>query len=134
AKLNMAELFKLDVEAIGEDEDPAIEAEPLGAVGGVLTEAEPETLKLDKLKGILKNAACVFCKKSGWLPAKSYRVAQPYFEAARDLLGISPLDWQQVTSQKSTPDSEGETLQYYNTYLSSANSEGQGQLNSNPQP
>ncbi|OAJ34897.1 pentapeptide repeat-containing protein [Piscirickettsia salmonis] len=132
AKLNMAELFKLDVEAINDDEEA--EAELLGAVGGVVTKDEAETTKLDKFKTVLKNAACVFCKKSGWLPAKSYLVAQPYFEAARGLLDISSLDWQQATSQESTPTPEGETLQYYNAYLSSANNEGQRQLNSNPQP
>ncbi|APS57834.1 hypothetical protein [Piscirickettsia salmonis] len=55
--------------------------------------------KLDEgapLKTLLKNATAALQQKSGYLAAKSYTVAQPYFEKARVLLGISDHDWRAI--------------------------------------
>ncbi|OAJ33907.1 pentapeptide repeat-containing protein [Piscirickettsia salmonis] len=57
--------------------------------------------KLDEgapLKTLLKNATAALQQKSGYLAAKSYTVAQPYFEKARVLLGITDRVWQTVSS------------------------------------
>ncbi|WP_155080414.1 hypothetical protein [Piscirickettsia salmonis] len=116
-KLKMAEFFRLEIEAITEGLDSD---ESLGAVGGIADEAvttELESLKMDKLKDILKKAACAFHQKSGLFTAQSYQVAKPYFEVLRELFGISDVEWQSILAHKANLDCEELSLQFYNKYM-----------------